>query len=127
VPISFDFESPDGLVIATGEGLISIEDVQNAGHTFWGRMPGPRYPVLWDLRAARFDLDAGEIRELAVFAAGKAPSGSEVRSAYVVSGDLEFGLLRVFEMVREPQGVKTLVTRDMQAAIDWLGRTESDE
>jgi hypothetical protein len=101
--------------------------VRNAGKTFWGRASGPLYRIVWDLRTAHFDLAAQEIRELAEFAATMAPSSGEIRSAYVVSSDLEFGLLRIFEMVRESDGVHTLVTRDLQSAIDWLRQDDLGE
>lgn len=125
MPISFDFESHDEIALAKGEGSISIEEIRNASKAFWGWASGPLYRVLWDLRTANLDLAAREIRELATFAATMAPSSGEIRSAYVVSSDLEFGLLRIFEMVREADGVHTLVTRDLQTAIDWLRENES--
>ena len=119
MPISFDFDSLDGIVIGKGTGSFSVEEVQRAAVEFWQRCSGPRYQVLWDLREVRFDLETGEVRKLAEFVSSRAPSG-EIRTAYVVSGDLEFGFIRMFEVFRESEAVETHVFRDMQSAIDWL-------
>jgi hypothetical protein len=119
MPISFDLASVDGIAIGIGQGTLSLDEMKLAVTNLWRRMSGPRYFILWDLLDARMDLTRSEVRELADFITGHEPEG-EIRTAFVVSGDLEFGLVRMFEVFRESEGAQTFVFRDRQAAIDWL-------
>jgi len=126
MPISIDLDSSNGIAIGTGQGLLSLDEVKRGVTTLWQRMLGPPYVILWDLREARADFLASEVRELAHFVTQNAPVG-ETRTAFVVSGDLEFGLARMFEVFRESEGVYTFVSRDREAAIDWLLRGDPIE
>ncbi len=75
--------------------------------------------MLWDLREAQFDLSTTEVRFLAEFTKQHSPF-SRLRMAFVVAGDLEFGLIRMFEVFRETEGVRTAVFEDMGEALGWL-------
>ena len=90
----------------------------------FGRFGNKRwYEIVKDLakqmRDARFDLSTAEIRGLAGFVKRLAPS-TGVRSAFVASGNLEYGLLRIFKAFRETKGNLTAVFRDKQRAVAWL-------
>jgi hypothetical protein len=119
MPISFDVESVAGIAIGTGTGSLSLEEVKLAATMIWERMSGPTYRILWDLLDAQFSLTASEVRDLAYYVTNHAPEG-ESHTAFVVSGDLEFGLVRMFEVFRGADGARTYVTRDRAAAIEWL-------
>ena len=78
----------------------------------------PDYGQLLDLRAVtRFALTTGAIRANADFT----PYGPEARRAIVVVNEPEFGLARLFQMSLGDSGDRVLVTRDLAAALGWLG------
>lgn len=124
--IEIDLESLEGIAVGTATGLLSLADAQSAAVKMWQVIRGPRYLMLWDLRQAQLDFEVSDVRDLAAFATDRARSG-EIRSAYVVAGDLEFGFARMFEVFRESEGVKSCVFRDWQSAIDWLRQDDLGE
>jgi hypothetical protein len=72
------------------------------------------------LRDARFNFAAAEVEELAEFMKQRSPF-SDLRSAFVVSGDVEFGLVRMYEIFRETDSARTAVFRERTRALAWLG------
>ena len=116
---TFDLESVDGVAIGIAHGPLTLDEIKESAATMWRLVDGPDVRILWDLRDAHFDLAATEVRDLAEFVKRFAPS-SALRTAFVVSRDLAFGLVRMFEVFREREGARTSVFRDKQQAVDWL-------
>jgi stage II sporulation SpoAA-like protein len=114
-----DTDSVEGVVVGTASGPLTLEEIREAAATVWTAFEGPRIRVLWDLRDAQFTLSADDIRALAEFAKKHSPF-SQLRMAFVVAGDLEFGLVRMFEVFREAESARTAVFRDRQQALGWL-------
>ncbi len=85
----------------------------------WRQVEGPDIRLLWDLRDARFDLSVGEVEDLAEFIKQHSPPG-DLRTAFVVSTDREFGLARMFEVFRETADAQTATFRDKGRALKWL-------
>jgi hypothetical protein len=117
--IRLDLESVEGVAIGVARGSMTLEDIGAAAVALWQRVEGPRAHILWDLREARFDLSAAEVQELAVFVKNESPPG-DLRTAFVVSGDLEFGLVRMFEALRDAPNSRTRAFREMEPALIWL-------
>ncbi len=118
---SFDLESVDGVAIGVGRGAITLEEMKQLAARLWQQLEGRTDRVLWDLRDAQFELEPDEVRELAEFAKANSPGG-DLRTAFVVSADLEFGLVRMFEAFRGMEGATIAVFRTREPALEWLRR-----
>lgn len=121
---SFEYDAPGGVIVAVLRGAVTIPQMLKAARESWRRAEGPRIRILWDMREARFDLSSGEVRELAEFAKRNAPA-ADLRTAFVAPQDLEFGLVRMFEVFRETPLASARAFRDVDSAMAWLG--EPDE
>jgi len=77
--------------------------------------------VLCDLRDARPDLTAGDIRRIVDFVSRNREARGAGRSAVVASRDVDYGMARIAQVYLEPLGVELAVFRDMQQAARWLG------
>jgi len=107
MPADFFIDADLGMVFSKATGVISLAD----GEDHMDRLSAdpefrPEYNQLFDLRQARGTaLSDNALRSLA---SRKIFSGNS-RRAFVVEGDLEFGLSRVFATFRE-----------MKEALSWL-------
>ena len=117
--VTIDRDSVRGVVVGTASGLLRLDEIQEAAATVWRDAKKPRARVLWDLRQAQFALSSSEVRALAEFTKKHSPF-SHLRMAFVVGSDLEFGLVRMFEVFREAKGTQTEVFREMHEALEWL-------
>ena len=117
--VSFDFDSVEGVAVAVAHGQLTLEDIKQCITDLWRLHQGPTCRALWDLRDAEFNLGRSEVWTSADFAKQHSPY-QELRMAFVASEDLEFGLLRMWEIFREGEGVQTSVFRDREAALEWL-------
>ena len=117
--VTIDTDSVKGVVVGTARGPLTLEDIREGAAAVWRNVEAPRVRVLWDLREAQFNLSSTEVRFLAEFTKQHSPF-SHLRMAFVVAGDLEYGLVRMFEVFRETEGVRTAVFRDMEKALGWL-------
>ena len=117
--VTIDTDSVDGIVVGAASGPLTLENIREAAAAVWSRATEPSMRMLWDLRNAQFEFSSSEIRELAAFAKKRSPF-SDLRMAFVVAGDLDFGLLRMFEAYRETGSARTAVFRDKEAALGWL-------
>ena len=115
----FEIDTRDGVSVGIARGALTLEQSQEAAVALWRRAPEPPLRVLWDLCEARFDLTPDEVRRLAEFIKENAPPG-DLRTAFLVSGDLEFGLVRMFEVFRETPDAKAAAFRDRESALAWL-------
>ncbi len=85
-------------------------------------------PCLWDSRDTTNigDLSGSDIRQIGVIMAANASRRGSGKTAVVVSGDLGFGMARMYELVTEGDRANTFrVFRDMEQARTWLGVEES--
>lgn len=117
--VAIDLESVPGVVVGEASGPLTLADIRQAAATVWRQFEGGRIRILWDLRNARFNFTAAEVEELAAFMKQRSPF-TDLRSAFVVSGDVEFGLVRMFEILRETESARTAVFRDRERALAWL-------
>jgi hypothetical protein len=73
---------------------------------------------LWDLRGLGFDLSTPALRSLAERA--RSQPHPPRRFAVVVETDLAFGLVRMFGVFREQEGIAQSVFRTLEEALEWL-------
>ena len=117
--VTFDLESVKGVVIGVADGPLTFGEIKECTAKMWQLQEGPSVRVLWDLRAAEFDLSAREVRESAAFAKRNSPYGA-LRMAFVASQQVEFGLLRMWEAYRDEEGAQIAVFREREQALEWL-------
>src|SRR5262245_1920909 len=119
--VTIDSESIAGVVIGVANGQLTLEEMRQAAATVWEGRSERRMRILWDLREAHFNLLTNEVRDLADFVKRHSPFG-DLRTAFVVASDLEFGLIRMFEIYRGTESAKVAVFRDKDAALEWLAK-----
>lgn len=124
MPMTIDLESNDGIAIGIAHGSLTLDEIKESAAAMWRAVEASEVRMLWDLRDARFDLAQTAVRDLAEFVR-RLVSVSNVRTAFVASRDLEFGLIRMFEALRDEEGVRTSVFRDRERAVEWLENVEA--
>ena len=78
----------------------------------------PSFAQIYDLREATIAFTSEGVREVARVS----PFGVGARRAFVSgSSDAIFGMVRMYEVLREPVRDEVLVFRDVHAALSWLG------
>jgi hypothetical protein len=117
--LTIDLESIDGICIGIAEGALTLAEIKESAATMWRLAEGPDVRMLWDLRKAKFDLDVSQVSDLADTVKQMVAS-SDSRIAFVVTENLEFGLLRMYEAFRHSDTSRTSVFRDRDKAIAWL-------
>lgn len=117
--LTIDLESIDGICIGIAEGALTLDEIKQSAATMWRLAEGPDIRMLWDLRKAKFDLEVAQVSDLADTVKLMIASG-ESRIAFVVTEDLEFGLIRMYEAFRHSDTSLTSVFRDRDKAIAWL-------
>ena len=116
-----DLESEPGIAVTIANGSMTLDDIKECTSALLRATDGTASRKLWDLREASFDLDAEQVKELAGFIK-ELKLGPTSRSALVVAGDLEFGLVRMYEAFRESSESQTKVFRDGDLAVEWLNQ-----
>lgn len=123
MPFSLKLEPGSGVVIGTCSGQLSVTDARKGAVTFWANPEWVGRPVVWDFRAAQFDVRAPEIRDVARFILDNQPPTPPPKVAFVTSRDVDFGLARIFEVYREHPATSFKVFRDFEEAMAWaMGR-----
>lgn len=87
----------------------------------------PGMPLVFDLRAADLSrLTAEAFRGFAVINQDFAGRRGRARSALLVADDLQFGLLRMYEVLGATQNLENRVFRDLDDAIAWARGDAAD-
>ncbi len=91
------------------------------------RDPNFREPrrAIWDLAEATPMLNVQEVRAVVAHVKAHRPAGAG-KTAIVATGDLAFGMARMYEMLASEQQVKTRVFRDSELAQQWLLEDETE-
>jgi hypothetical protein len=106
------------LLEVTVVGEVHLPDVVRALQTV---APGTEFPCarrLWDFRQATVRLTPRELRTSAEYSV--AWDRDEARVAFLVDGDLHFGLARVHAAYRESATLSMQVFRDLDEALAYL-------
>ena len=129
MPFSLQLEPASGVVVGTCTGMLNASDARKGATTFWANPDWSGRPVVWDFRAAQFDIHAPEIRDIAQFILENQPPAPPPRVAFVTTRDVDFGLARIFEVYREHPTTSFRVFRDLDEAMSWAmghGLTEQE-
>jgi hypothetical protein len=122
---SIEVEPETGIAIATCSGVLRVENAREAARALW-ETPGWRgRSAVWDFRAAAFDVSAAETREIAKFVLERQPTPPPARIAFVTQRDVDFGMARMFGILREDPGTAFSVFRRYEEAIRWARSVET--
>lgn len=120
MPLELDLESVPSVAIGRIHGPWTLSELKDAATQMWSSLESSHRRILWDLEGARLEIDNEEIRQLAEFVKRGAPPDKKV--AFVATGDLEFGIARMFDAYRKEDNSRTRVFRDREIALAWLTR-----
>ena len=119
MPFSLQLEPGSGVVVGTCSGMLNASDARKGATAFWANPDWSGRPVVWDFRAAQFEVHAPEIRDVAQFILENQPPTPPPRVAFVTERDVDFGLARIFEVYREHPATSFRVFRDFEEAMSW--------
>ena len=112
---------PDGIFVITASGVVTATQWLEAVKKLYAD-PGHVEPsrVLWDFFDASVEWTASNIAPEVDFVRKQRTPGKG-RSAAVVSSDLIYGLVRMFELsVKGMKDLEIRVFRETEPALDWL-------
>jgi hypothetical protein len=124
LPFNIRWDSEAGVVLGVATGELNAEDARTGVTVLAENPQWTQKPVVWDFRLARFDIRPAEVRELARFVVGRAPSKRPPRVAFVTGRDPDFGLARMYEMLTEQPTTEVRVFRDYDEAVAWARSVE---
>ncbi len=108
-----------GLVLSSGSGVLTRADlVKHMEQLLNDPDFDPKFSQLADFsEVSGFDLTGDDVRELA----NKTVFSPQSRRAFIASGDLAFGLARMFETLRDLKGEFGIcVFREKEDALNWV-------
>jgi len=117
--ITYRIDPKQRIVFSTGRGVYTKQDVEKFVATLTADPDfEEHFSHYFDLTAVDvMDLSANDIESIARYA----PFGSESRQAFVSEKDEVFGLLRMFQAMREQNPGTIGVFRSEREALKWLG------
>lgn len=118
--VSIRIDAASGMAIATGHGVLGLDDSMKGAEALWQTEEWPGERVVWDFRDAEFDLASTEVIELAEFVVRNQRATPPARVAFVAPHDVEFGLARMFDGFREDGRTEVRVFRDYDEAVCWV-------
>jgi len=123
MPMSYRIDTGRRIVFITLTGDLNLEEYKEYLET---RERDPDYDPtmggLVDARNARYLLETEAMRELATISKQFLPK-TKMRRAIVVSGDLSFGMARMFQLLMGDDHLEYGVFRDYDKALEWLEKS----
>ena len=119
MPFSIFFESQADLVVATCSGTVQMNDATLGAVVMWDNPEWSGKPIVWDLRSARLDVRGSEVREIADYILKHQPTIPPPKVAFVTARDVDFGLARMFQTIRQHPDTQVEVFRDYEEAVSW--------
>lgn len=126
MPISFDRDRDQRRVIAAAQGVLTEGDIFNYQQEVWSQSENRGYNELID-RTAVSEIESAtpsEMAKLADLSSRMDAPASPSKLAIVATGNLHFGLGRMYQAYRETarKGTKVVsVFHGRQEALEWLG------
>lgn len=125
MPIAYTIDHAHRLVMATGRGELTGDDIFGYQTEVWSRPDIGGYNELMDMTdVERIDLrSVDHIKQLAELSASMDPTAAQSKFAIVAPGDYAFGLGRMYESYRRLEGRSTKrvgVFRSMAEARSFL-------
>ncbi|NMC42784.1 MAG: hypothetical protein GYA46_02600 [candidate division Zixibacteria bacterium] len=127
MPVLYDIDHKRKLVIARGCGVMTMTDLFAYHKEVWSRADVIGYGEIVDITGidVKSTIPTNEIIDLAKTAAADDAVVGSTRLAIVATGDLFFGLGRMYQAYRETtvqSRKKVNVFRSMDEAMAWIGQ-----
>lgn len=123
--LSIRIEPETRIAIATSSGALRLNDAQEGAAALW-RSPGwLGKSAVWDFREAQFDISSSDARGLVQFILRHQPATPPSRIAFVTQGDVDFGMIRMFEVFREDPRTAFRVFRGSDEVLCWARSLET--
>jgi hypothetical protein len=119
MPFSLSFDPENGLVIATCSGTLGVNDAREGAEALWSNPEWSGKPVVWDLRTAQLDVRGTDVQEVARFILQRQPKAPPPRVAFVTGRDVDYGLMRMFQVYRNHPATHVRIFRDYEEAVSW--------
>jgi hypothetical protein len=119
MPAFYEIDKQRKLVVSTASGVLTLAEVlAHQQQLLEDSDFDPSFAYLVDFtQCTDLELSSDEIRRLAL----KPIFSADSRRAYLVNTDLQFGLVRMFGILRELSGEKDVhVFRDRRDALQWV-------
>jgi len=122
---SIEIEKASSVAIISCSGTLRLDESLRAADELWASPEWPGRSAVWDFRAARFDLAASDVREIAAYVLENQRDDPPARMAFVAPHDVDFGLARMFEVFRDDPRTAFHVFRDLEEALLWARSPET--
>ena len=124
--ISTCIDATRGLVVHTGTGELSVDEIETALEKRFGDSAyRPGMKVLWDCRNASVaSIEASALGALIAFNVRRAATRGNGKSAIVASKDADYGVCRMFQTLADHLPWSIAVFRDRESATLWLSHTD---
>jgi len=74
---------------------------------------------VWDLRSAQLDVQGADVEEVARFILQRQPKTPPPRVAFVTGRDVDYGLMRMYQVYRNHPSTEVHIFRDYEEAVSW--------
>jgi hypothetical protein len=108
-----------GVVIGTGSGPLGLDEAKAGARIVWNNPEWIGKPLVWDFRDAELTVSAAEVRELAKFILASQPAPPPPKVAFVTARHVDFGMVRMYGVLREHAATEVQVFREYEAALTW--------
>lgn len=109
-----------GMALVKCTGPINAAGAREAAAALWETEGWSKELALWDFREAWFDIVPSDAREVGEFIVTHQPPEVPRRVAWVVAREVDFGMVRIFEVYREDKRTAHRVFRDFDDAVAWV-------
>jgi hypothetical protein len=126
MPISFRVDHEQRRLYTDAEGVITLADLQKHIDEEI-RVRGPGYTELFDATRATTTLTADEVRQLVDRIRVRFRDKAFGACAFVTRSEVFYGMLRMFQILREPDDAVVGVFRDRDEALRWLDEVSAPD
>ena len=124
MPIKLEYLRDLNILIATVEGSTTIEMFKQTINELISSIEyPPNVSTIWDLRKLDFySIDSNFAKGLIAIRKGIDNKRGNVKIAYVVNSDMSFGMVRMYEIFSEIEGLAQSIQifRNLDDAKKWL-------
>ena len=121
MPVEFRFDSRKGALFGTMKSPLTLEEYRSSIEAIVrSREHPPDIRTLWDLRELDFNEINSNFEESLIKISEEFPERGSAKIAFVVGGDLGFGIVRMFETLADELGYETMVFKSFSEGENWL-------
>lgn len=117
--MSIRVEPDTGVAVVTPTGVLGAKDAQQWVTALWSAPEWSGQSAVWDFRDAEFDVSSADVRRIAQFVLRNQPATPPARVAFVTGRDVDYGMARVFQVMREDPRTSFRVFREFDEAVRW--------